>query len=415
MKKIEKKLPPITIKGVGKRGKNPYIEHNPQDTTHQKRSGFFREAKDRFRELISEQPVTVKAKSSKTGRTITHRFRDPKSAAEHYHRWLKSGKLKNIQLVSEKAESYDLPVEMLKEVYSRGLNDWDNSKPFTQDQWAFARLNSFLEGGRAFELDEDLISEAKGFKITAKTPNKSLGRLARRKDSLGRQAKAELNKRLKARESSKYANKGAASKKFQNVITGKTQLSPIATKKLIATLGINPKSAVAKSLNAVAKKTTEKKKIEKKVAKEVQKKLESSELKKQLRDQEKQRKKLEAERLENQRLEAKARKARDREDAKAKAEAERIANLVKTHIQPVVDKIEAKLPTTTPLVSVTSKPKKMVHRPDVGRLPPPKKKGLMASVLKFLGKKQKQTGPREISQYSDDEFNELINRVKRMD
>lgn len=391
IKKKEKQLTPIQIKGIGKRGKNPYIEHNPDDAV--KKPNIFREG------LLSEQPVKVQAKSSKTGRTITHRFNSPQEAAAHYHKWLTSGRIRNVQLVSEqyevlaalaeKAYEYDVSNEIIQEVYFRGIDDWSGDKPTNQQQWAFARVNSFLEGGRALELDEDLILEANDYKITNKTSNKSLGRLARRKDSLGRKAKTELNRRLKAEKDSVYGNKGSASKKLQSALTGKSKITPLTAKKLIATLGINPKSAVAKSLNSVANKTAEKKKIQSKVNKEVQKQLQSAELKKQLRDQAKQQKRLESEKLKNQLLDAKAKKARDREDLRARAEAERISQLVHTHIKPVMDKVD-KLTTTLPAVIPPHKEPKITRlkpMPDTGpKEKVIKKKGLLASMLKFLGK-----------------------------
>ena len=77
----DKKLKPILIKGIGKRGKNPHINLNPTDDPKQDR--YKRSLRERY---LTEQPVTVKAKSSKTGRVIVKHFRTPEDAANHYHK-----------------------------------------------------------------------------------------------------------------------------------------------------------------------------------------------------------------------------------------------------------------------------------------------------------------------------------------
>lgn len=267
MEKLKERKPvPIKIKGIGKRGKNPHVDFNPVDSTN-KGGSMFKESR-----FIKEQQVVVKAKSARTGRAVTKRFRSPEEASKHYHKWLTSGRVQNVQLASEealiqKAEQYDLPEELIFEVYDRSVADWNDSSNLTEQQWAFAGVNSFLEGGAAFDKYEDLISEVKKYRITAKTSNKSLGKLSSRKDALGREAKSELARRMKKEKSSKYGNKAAASKKLQSALIGKSSITPNTAKKIITTLGINPKSAVAKSLTKVAKKQHEKKSIDKIVKK----------------------------------------------------------------------------------------------------------------------------------------------------
>ena len=45
---------------------------------------------------------------------------------------------------------------VLSEVYSRGLKAWNPKYKMTQEQYAFNRVNSFIAGGKARELDKDL-------------------------------------------------------------------------------------------------------------------------------------------------------------------------------------------------------------------------------------------------------------------
>jgi hypothetical protein len=264
--KLDKKVKPITLKKFGSRGRNPHVNHHPTDMP--KRPAQFGEA------VISETPVIVKGKHSKNGRKVSRRYKDAESARQHYLKWLRDGKYRDVQLESDKealvnkANEYDLDPEMIMEIYDRGLADWSNDKPTTPEQWAFARVNSFLEGGRAFEMDEDLliVEGRRPYQITAKTSNKSLGRLAKRKDALGRQARAMLSDRLGARKNSKLKNKQAAKKKLESALSG-SKITPELATKMIATLGLNPKSAAAKALNAVAAKKAEKKKTERIIAK----------------------------------------------------------------------------------------------------------------------------------------------------
>ena len=59
-----------------------------------------------------------------------------------------------------------MPYGILKKVYDRGMAAWRTGhRPgTTPQQWAFARVNSFLTGGGARKSDADLWSKAKGAK-----------------------------------------------------------------------------------------------------------------------------------------------------------------------------------------------------------------------------------------------------------
>lgn len=225
-KKHVRKIEPISVKGVRKRGKNPHINFDPCDP-------------------------------------------DPKKIE---------------QSLKEKAVNSELPFELLREVWERGLVDYvtsqvEASKPnITPSQWAFARVNSFIAGGRAMELDEDLVSEAKSYKITKQTSNKSLGRLARRKDALGAQARAELA----SRRSQVYGSKKEASKTLGDVLHGKARMDHSTAKKIIRTLGIPSKSAAAKTLTAHGRAFEAKQahmKLRRQITKEVKSKLQKNQAK----------------------------------------------------------------------------------------------------------------------------------------
>jgi hypothetical protein len=64
--------------------------------------------------------------------------------------------------LNERALEAELPVEMLESVFRRGLAAWqlDESTELSFNEYAFNRVNSFLAGGAAWDLDADLFAEA---------------------------------------------------------------------------------------------------------------------------------------------------------------------------------------------------------------------------------------------------------------
>lgn len=77
---------------------------------------------------------------------------------------------KDMAALAEKAELSGYPLDMVQEVFERGLQSWsEEDTSQTQQQWAFARVNSFINEGAAFDLDIDLINEA-----TLSAPEKML-------------------------------------------------------------------------------------------------------------------------------------------------------------------------------------------------------------------------------------------------
>jgi len=60
-----------------------------------------------------------------------------------------------VALIS-KAHRYGHSYDVIKEVFNRGLKEWDVNEGLTPKQFAFNRVNSFLAGGKAAKMDKDL-------------------------------------------------------------------------------------------------------------------------------------------------------------------------------------------------------------------------------------------------------------------
>jgi shikimate kinase len=64
---------------------------------------------------------------------------------------------KRLHALREKSDKTGIVFEVLQEVYQRGLDSYQESKTITAEQWAFARVNSFISGGKnTIEEDADL-------------------------------------------------------------------------------------------------------------------------------------------------------------------------------------------------------------------------------------------------------------------
>ena len=64
--------------------------------------------------------------------------------------------LHSLFLKSEKGEQ---PFEVILEVFVRGIEDWDGGSN-SPAQYAFNRVNSFIAGGKAYEMDSDLVEDS---------------------------------------------------------------------------------------------------------------------------------------------------------------------------------------------------------------------------------------------------------------
>lgn len=62
-----------------------------------------------------------------------------------------------LESLLKKSKISNFPFETLHEVYVRGLDSWNESKNQTREQYAFARVNSFINEGLARALDSDLL------------------------------------------------------------------------------------------------------------------------------------------------------------------------------------------------------------------------------------------------------------------
>ena len=64
---------------------------------------------------------------------------------------------KRLHALREKSEKTGISYDVLLEVYQRGLDSYQESESVTAEQWAFARVNSFMSGGKStIEEDADL-------------------------------------------------------------------------------------------------------------------------------------------------------------------------------------------------------------------------------------------------------------------
>ena len=63
--------------------------------------------------------------------------------------------------IYKKSQKSGISTDILEEVYRRGYHIWNESFGQTADQFAFDRVNSFIAGGFAAELDEDLMEKIK--------------------------------------------------------------------------------------------------------------------------------------------------------------------------------------------------------------------------------------------------------------
>lgn len=68
----------------------------------------------------------------------------------------------------KKSQNSGYSTDILEEVYRRGFAIWNQSFGGTPEQFAFDRVNSFVSGGFAFKLDEDLLQEGLWDNIRAK-------------------------------------------------------------------------------------------------------------------------------------------------------------------------------------------------------------------------------------------------------
>lgn len=85
---------------------------------------------------------------------IYNRVRTLLIRRHHHHHHMSEQALKAL---IEKAVEQDVPVDILIDVYQRGF--LEEGRQIDPDQNGFNRVNSFLSGGKALDLDRDLLDE----------------------------------------------------------------------------------------------------------------------------------------------------------------------------------------------------------------------------------------------------------------
>ena len=129
----------------------------------------------KYKQMFGEQDAVVRAKDQIK--------REKEADKEKHDRLLDRARIQDTQTKNRQTEEYELSEDatvalqkkadksgvslgILRQVYNRGMAAWKTGhRPgATQQQWAFARVNSFLTGGGARKSDADLWSKAKGRK-----------------------------------------------------------------------------------------------------------------------------------------------------------------------------------------------------------------------------------------------------------
>lgn len=86
---------------------------------------------------------------------------DPQLVIAEHLRGSDDHQLSNKQKLSlyKKSQQSGYSTDILEEVYRRGVDSWHENSGQTKEQCAFARINSFIAGGKAAELDRDLATK----------------------------------------------------------------------------------------------------------------------------------------------------------------------------------------------------------------------------------------------------------------
>ena len=88
-----------------------------------------------------------------------------------------------VESLQKKSDKSGIDITILEQVFKRGLSAWNPyiCKNATQEQWAFARVNSFISGGKAVELDSDLaeanFKTKESSELQSTDPNNPMSRL----------------------------------------------------------------------------------------------------------------------------------------------------------------------------------------------------------------------------------------------
>lgn len=112
---------------------------------------------DRLKSIADKVRKDQEAKDEKETKRKKMKFKEHMSMMEDATAGLK-----------KKAEKSGMPLSILRKVYNRGMAAWKSGhRPgATQQQWAFARVNSFITKGKGTwgKADADLAAKVRGGK-----------------------------------------------------------------------------------------------------------------------------------------------------------------------------------------------------------------------------------------------------------
>ena len=202
-------------------------------------------------------PGTEKwASNKKVKAAFQKRYGDNWKAVLYGHSWnmAKAKKEKNKSTAKKAAQTHDL-----RKTFNVAPGKVLKNKPVTGRKRK-AGVSSALVREDMIDYLKTVILEHRGkakpkaaYRITLQTSNKSLGKLAKRQDNLGLIARAELKRRLKAKNDTAFSTKPTAAKYLEAVLKGKKSLDMPTATKLIGTLKIPPKSALAKTIRKIGR------------------------------------------------------------------------------------------------------------------------------------------------------------------
>ena len=140
------------------------LQGHTQDKVNESFSAFLDEK--RFHELYHKNKSVKFDRRFKFNRHVAEMFDNDKdllNLIEEMHSTMQHLEEKDIKALHDKAKESGIPYGTLKKVFDRGMGAWEQShRPgTTPQQWAFARVNSFIAGGKTSKTaDKDLASES---------------------------------------------------------------------------------------------------------------------------------------------------------------------------------------------------------------------------------------------------------------
>lgn len=99
---------------------------------------------DKLAKLVTDDPTVFQKSKAKLQKERDYEEKDEKKVEESLQR---------------KANKSGIDYAILEQVFNRGYDSWNPSMKITAEQFGFGRVNSFISGGKARELDADLIEK----------------------------------------------------------------------------------------------------------------------------------------------------------------------------------------------------------------------------------------------------------------